>query len=406
MTRFGTHSLSVPDKAALAAHLVNIQAGGALFYQTERDFARSIKQALPDCHVVMRSYPDKDNIRNFPNVDDWIDRNQSLGDGGLIVQTTNEIAWSPDNIDWHVRLLTRIKERQLGLRVGMFALATGNPVDVNSWYLGEKLFRLAATMRDQAFMLLHEYFGGVVTSGIVGGSPQDTRYHPDYVPMANWPKDTSNLTLFHVGRHRFLLNYLKSKSIPAPRILITEFGADYLGDVGTWLASLTSDSARANYPDTVDGWRELTTQWGKWYPGMSAPDVYMEMWKYADQHLISPEVEAILPYCDGYDPNWTKYRNDPEMNRPLELYAGHAPVVIPSQPTQPTEPPPPIETLPSKEVVDFRRLLQLDHEAKLLQVQIRAREVANEADEKELDIIVREIETLLDTWHKIYDKAS
>ncbi len=367
MSRFGHHFLSVPDKAATAAHLVNIQAAGALFYQTEQDFARQIKQALPNCHVIIRSYPDKDNVHNFPNVDDWINRNQSLGDGGLIVQTTNEIAWSQENIDWHVRLLTRIKERHLGLRVGMFALATGNPIDVDAWYMGEKLFRLVATMRDQAFMLMHSYFGGVVTSGIIGSDPQDTRYHPDYVPMANWPTDTSKLTLFHVGRERFLLNYLKSKGIPAPRIILTEFGADYLGDIGKWLASLTSDSARAGYPDTVDGWRELETQWGKWYPGMSAPDVYMKMWAYADQHMIAPEVEAILPYGYGYDPNWTKYRTDPEMMKPLETYAqAHtiAPVPVPTPP--PTNPPPP--PVPAPVTPDYVLSLTAAEQARLLQL--------------------------------------
>ena len=107
--RIGYNYLAVPDTAAEIAHAQRAQLGGGLFFQNQIDFARQFKQALPNANVVIRNWPD----RSLPQgVDDWLAKNRALSEGGLIVQTVNEIGFGQDVIDFHTALLERIKRDQ------------------------------------------------------------------------------------------------------------------------------------------------------------------------------------------------------------------------------------------------------------------------------------------------------
>jgi len=326
MNRFGDNFLAVPDKAAELAYAKRVQLGGALFFQPNVDFARQLKSELPNCHVVIRNWPD----RSVPkSVDDWLFHNRAYGEGGLIVQTVNEVGFGQENIDFHVALLERIKRDNLDMRVGILGLSVGTPHPDNDWPRAERLLRLTDELRDKVHIILHEYAGGIITSGFTGGNP--TRIQPE-----TWPDDTSNITLWHVGRYRFLKRFCASKGIPLPRLIIGEFGFDFTGDLETWLKTL--QSTQGQY-DTVDGWRDLTGQWRVWWPTWDGATAYMKQAEYADKHIYTDrEIEAILFYCRWNDGSWGTYQTNPEMDKQREDYARSS-VEIPT----PT-PAPPVDT--------------------------------------------------------------
>lgn len=358
MTRFGYNYLRVPDVAAEMQHADKANLGGGLFFQNDITFARDFKAARPSRHVVLRNYPDK----MLPHsVDDWLKANQPLAEGGLIVQTVNEIGFGQDVIDFHVALLERIKRDRIKMNVGILGLSVGTP-GPDEWYRAEKLIRLAADLRDQVHFILHEYWGAVVTSGFIGGNPDQ------FIIPPMWPLDTSKITMWHVGRYRFLKQECQRKGLPLPRLIIGEFGADFVGDIGDWLKTLPSDGGKY---DSVDGWRDLTTQWRRWWPLWDGATAYMKQASYADKYIYTDEeVELIAFYARWNDGGWKTFQLNPEMDQQMEDYgqaelnqppapppviivsppeeppAEENPVPIPETPPteQPTEPAEPVET--------------------------------------------------------------
>lgn len=326
--RLGPNYLGVPDVAEEMRHARAAQFGGGLFFQNQIDFARDFKTALPAANVVMRNWPD----RTLPkSVDDWLQKNRHLAEGGLIVQTVNELGFTPENIDFHTQLLERIKRDKIDMRVGILAMSVGNP-GPDDWPRAEKLLRLAAAMRDKVHLILHEYYGGVITSGFRGGNP--TMIQPE-----TWPTDTSNITLWHVGRYRFLKKTCKLLGIPLPRIIIGEFGADFTGDIGPWLATLKS--TKGQY-DIVDGWRDLVDQWRMWWPQWDGATAYMKQLAYADQYIyLDEEVESILFFTRWNDGSWATYQTNPEMDKQMEVYRSQARLeTLPETPPVVTPPAP------------------------------------------------------------------
>lgn len=159
MTRFGYNYLKVPDVKTEMEHANKANLGGGLFFQNDIEFARDFKAARPGRQVVLRNYPDK----TLPaSVDDWLKVNLPLAEGGLIVQTVNEIGFGPDVIAFHEALLERIKRDRIRMNIGVLGLSVGLP-GADEWYRAERLIRLAADLRDQVHFILHEYWGGVIT---------------------------------------------------------------------------------------------------------------------------------------------------------------------------------------------------------------------------------------------------
>lgn len=323
--RLGPNYLGVPDVAEEMRHARAAQFGGGLFFQNQIDFARDFKTALPGANVVIRNWPD----RTLPkSVDDWLAKNRHLSEGGLIVQTVNELGFTAENIDFHTQLLEKLKRDKINMLVGILAMSVGNP-GPDDWPRAEKLLRLAADMRDKVHLILHEYYGGVITSGFHGGNP--TMIQPE-----TWPTDTSNITLWHVGRYRFLKKTCKLLGIPLPRIIIGEFGADFTGDIGKWLTTLKS--TKGQY-DIVDGWRDLVDQWRMWWPEWDGATAYMKQFAYADQYIyLDEEVESILFFTRWNDGSWGTYQTNPEMDKQMEAYRSQA--RLDTLPETPPEMPP------------------------------------------------------------------
>lgn len=328
MTRLGYDYLNVPDVTEEMRHARAARLGGGIFFQMHLEFARAFKADNPARNVVIRNYPDK----TVPSsVDDWLTKNRAFSEGGLIVQTVNEIGFTSANLAFHEALLERIKRDRIDIRVGILAQSVGTP-GADEWGRAEKILRLADDMRDKVHLILHEYYGGVITSGFHGGNP--TLIQPE-----TWPVDTSNITLWHVGRYRFLKKYCVSKSIPLPRIIIGEFGADFTGDIGLWLASLRS--TKGQY-DIVDGWRDLVNQWRAWWPQWDGATAYMKQVAYADKHIyIDPEIETIMLYCRWTDGDWGTYQTNPELDKQIEDY--HSEPLPPPPPPDPDPLPPPLD---------------------------------------------------------------
>ena len=344
--KLGYHFLSVPDKDAVIKHLDKLGGGGGhLFYQHELEFARAVSLRYPNARIVLRDYPDtfEDINRNYISVDAWIDKHEPMVAGSnLIMQTMNEPGFTPPVHSWHERLLTRLNERGSAMRTGLYALSAGTPAPEN-WFMGEKVLRLAESRRGKVWINLHEYCAGVITSGFHGGYPDNAGVAPgksggvNLIPFMSWPMDTSKITLFHVGRYRFMKQFCKSKGIACPPINITEFGLDFLGDVAPWLAMLQSD----DYPRPASGgWRTMFSQWRKWYGITDAAAILMTMGGYAAEKIyIDPEIESIDWYAFGTDGGWLNYRTDPELNDDMELYAARY-LPPPGTPDPKPEPPP------------------------------------------------------------------
>lgn len=324
-TRLGYNYLNVPDVTEEMRHARAARLGGGVFFQTHQDFARSFKADNPARNVVIRNWPDG----AVPNsVDDWLAKYRPLAEGGLIAQTVNEVGFTPANLAFHEALLERIKRDKIKMNIGILAQSVGTP-GADEWGRADKILRLADELRDQVHLILHEYYGGVITSGFHGGNP--TLIKPE-----TWPNDTSNITLWHVGRYRFLKKNCVAKGIPLPRIIIGEFGADFTGDIGLWLASLRS--TKGQY-DIVDGWRDLVDQWRIWWQDWDGATAYMKQVEYADQHIyIDPEIETIMLYCRWNDGSWGTYQTNPELDKHVENYRS---VVIPPPPPPPPPPPTP-----------------------------------------------------------------
>lgn len=333
--RRGYNYLNVPDVKTEMEHADKANLGGGLFFQNHIEFARNFKVARPERNVVLRNFPDRELPKS---VDDWLRLNQPLAEGGLIVQTVNEIGFGQGCIAFHEALLERIKRDRIRMNVGILGLSVGVP-GADEWYKAERLLKLAADLRDQVTLILHEYYGAVVTSGFIGGNPGQ------FIQPENWPMDTADITMWHVGRYRFLKKFCRSKGIPLPPIIIGEFGADYVGDIGDWLKTLPSDGGQY---DSVDGWRDLVTQWRRWWNKWDGATAYMKQLDYAEDYVYTDEeVELILLYARWHDGNWKTYQTNPELDKQMEA---NGQLEAPPQPPVDEPPviidPPPVEETP------------------------------------------------------------
>lgn len=342
MTRFGYNVLG--DAPGIRSHLTKINPGAMLYFQHEIGEALWCKARFPNCNVVVRFWPDSDTHKLYPQPEHWVYAHRDLIGTGIIVQTTNEPGFSDEVISWHERLLTYLINSKTDLRVGILGLSVGTPRP-EELSRANNLFRLAAMARDRVYLVLHEYYGGVVTSGFIGGHPDNAGVAPgqpggtNLIPFAAWPSNPQSLTMWHVGRYKFLQRHLRSVGIPMPPVLIGEFGADYLGDIDGFLRGLHSTAGQY---DIVDGWRDLQNDWRNWY-GIDPGDVYMRMAAYADYKIYDEDVVGILFFAWGNDGNWKQYQTNPDITPWVEAYAAKtqpAPVPTPEPEPEPTPEPP------------------------------------------------------------------
>lgn len=410
---FNIHAQYVTNHDKLIAHLVAIQPA-AVLVMDGLALAQKIKAMIPDATVISRIYPDED-IQNRKSPEDWIKERAPHADGGIVQYTSNEAGFSPNLINWHIRLMKLAAKQRVPLLIGNMSVGTPAPEE---WANGRELLEILDEHRDLFILGMHEYACGVITSGFIGGYPDNAGVAPvpdnkgkgrNLIPSANWPgrSEAASMTMFHCGRFKFLVNYCKSIGLKPPRIILTEHGFDDVSDIKPWTNTLQMTPPYTS----IRGWKSVQNQWRKWYEplGWTPQRAMFEQLTYADRTIYqgSP-VEAQLLYCWAGNPKtqWDQFdlSGADELQDLLEAYAKQTPVEQPPPVTVPPPPAPqpvPVPTpaplppvgLPSQMELDFTRLIQLNEEAAHLQTVI-------ETAEKQLDAITGQMDAIIDKYRK------
>lgn len=303
MTIFGDNVLKVDDKAAYKAHLQKWQPPAVLFYEIELDYAREIKQAFPNMEVILRFWPDGDVYKRL-TPEQWLNQHEAQAAGGLTLYTTNEAGLGQDVIDWHLDLMKRAAFR--GVKLCLLNPATG------TWDLPDlprlrPLLVLASTHRDLFVIGLHTYAGGIITSGIRGGNPDNAGVQIgqpgglNLVNRENWSQVKPTDTFFHIGRHKILTNFCKGLDLN-PRFGLTEIGFDFTSDIGAWLNAIGQRTGQTS----VNGWRSLISYWREIFPDWSPEMAYVKQFEWAEKTLLDG-VDFGLFFAHGDDGNWGNY---------------------------------------------------------------------------------------------------
>jgi len=330
---YNVHAQRLLDKNYFMDHIERLQPV-ALFIMDALGLAREIKSALPDTMVIHRNWgvtQGDDAVFSKVSPQQWLDLRAGEAAGGITLHTSCEPGWGQDVIDWHVKLMQLAAPRGIPLVIGNWAVGTPQP---DQWAMAQPMLELLDQHRDLFVLGLHEYAAGVITSGLVGGAPDDSR-HTNYVPVENWPHDASTLTQFHCGRFHFLTHYCQSIGLKPPRIVLSEHGFDDVSDIKPWLNSL---KVRGPYLN-IRGWKSLQDQWSDWYGGhgWSAQRAMFEQLAWADRTLYqhSP-VEAQCIFCWGHTAaEWEQFdvAEATEFHSLLEAYAQQQPAVSPQPAT-------------------------------------------------------------------------
>lgn len=340
------HGQNVPDEGYLLDVLRKLNPV-AVLVMDNLDLAKRILAALPDCMVIYRHWgadsDDNDALQYSPEA--WVKERAAKADGlPLWMYTTNEPVFDAHTIQWHERVIELAAKQCLQVVASNWGV--GKPVDVdNAWNMADRLLRLLDAHRDTAVMGLHEYACGVITSGFIGGTPQER----GLIMPDTWPEDTTQIgALWHCGRFRFLERYCKAKGIRPPRIILTEHGFDDVSDIKPWTETLKKTPVAGNPGGNIRGWKTLATQWGEWFPDRTPEQAYFEQLKYANEKLYKgSSVEAQLIFSWGHSsPIW--YQFDVAEARELHnLLIGYASVVDAPPPAPPADPPPPVVDAPA-----------------------------------------------------------
>lgn len=306
------------------------------------EFAKQIQDTAPNCIVIHRDYmgaSGDDNLCQKITPADWLAQQRTKGDLRLYRYTCNESGWNKQVIDWHVTLLKENAKSANPLRLCILNLGVGQPRP-EEWQQGKELLQLASQYKAWCLIGLHEYAGGIITSGFIGGAPDDNR-HTNFIPVENWPTPLQAMTttMWHMGRFKFLNIYCKSVDIALPRIAITEWGFDHTSDIDAWLKTL---QLTAPYT-SIRGWKSLKEQWAKWFAsrGWSHERAYIEQLQYAFRSIYeNTNVVGMAVFCAYLTNNdWEQF----DISKAEEFQkwrTAYATVAIPP-PIEPPPPPPP-----------------------------------------------------------------
>lgn len=328
------------------------------------EFAQQVQDAAPNCVTVHRDYMgvggDDDLCQKLTPVD-WLTLQRNKGDFRLYRYTCNESGWNDTVIQWHITLLKLNAANPIPLKLCILNLGVGQPRP-EEWANGKELLQLASQYKEWCLVALHEYASGIITSGFIGGAPDDSR-HVNYIPVENWPTpaQAKDMTMWHMGRFKFLNLYCKAQNIPLPRIAITEWGFDHLGDIEEWLKTLQMTAPYTS----IRGWKSLKEQWAKWFAsrGWSHERAYIEQLHYAFRAIYeNTNVVGMAVFC-AYLANdqWQEFdiSKAEEFQKWRTAYATAlpTPAPIPAPVPVPEPPEPPAEkmiTLPASIINKLR----------------------------------------------------
>lgn len=332
---------------------------GWIVVKNNLDLALALATQYPSMQVVYRQWPDDDRpTRQSPAsyITEMVGK--VGGRSNVWLYANNESGFSPAVLSWLHDVIDLAGSHNLKVVVGNFSVGTPEP---NDWSRPDALdfLRACSDNRDHVVIGLHEYAVGVITSGFVGGAPDDPR-HTNYIPVASWPEAIDSFplpTLWHCGRFNFLVQTCEAKGIPVPRLLITEHGFDDVSDLKAWAQTLPRDG-------DIKGWTTLGKAWHQWYPQWSHEQAYAEQLLYADRAIYQgTAVEGQCIFCWGDSGGWSTL--DIQNAGELQDRLVQAVVQTPADPPPVVNPPPPVTP-----VVDYRTpLAELDKLITLLTAQ-------------------------------------
>lgn len=343
---YNIHAQRVTERDKLMKHLAAIQPTAVLIMDGVQ-LAREIKAMLPGTTVISRIYPD-DDIQNRTTPKQWLDQRGPQAEGGIVQYTSNEAGFSPNLISWHIELLQLAAKTRTPLIIGNMSVGTPAPED---WAAGKRLLELLDQHRDLFILGLHEYACGVITSGFLGGYPDNAGVPPNQglkgrnlIPSANWPSpaEAATMTMFHCGRFKFVVQYCASVGLRPPRIILTEHGFDDVSDIKGWSSRLQMTPPHTS----IRGWKSVQNQWKAWYgaQGWTPERALFEQIAYADQTIYkNSPVEAQLIFCWGHTSDmWDQFDVEKanDFQTLLEGYAKLQSTPPPSYPKlpEPTDP--------------------------------------------------------------------
>lgn len=356
--------LTIPDTAVFERHISALKPRWLLF-KDNLSYAAQIGANNPTVAILHRDYANyqgDDDLSLKISPRQWLYSQRALGSLNVWRYCCNENAFNEHTLAWlnDVVELNAQQNQPLKLVIGNFATGSYPP---DGWKQPQavKLLHYLDYNRQWLVLGCHEYFGATPTSGYYGGFPSNANIASNptdapgsvglnLIPRDKWPADTSKITLWHCGRFRFILKTCDDLGIPYPRIVVTEHGADDLGDIDAWLKTLQKTAPYTS----IRGWRSLKNQWRDWY-GDDIELTYYNMLTYLDAAVYTGSpVEAQLIFGWGDSGGWEQFRvdNAPEFQRRLEMYAGVKPPVVV---------PPPIEQPPANKL-DKAALLALVEE--------------------------------------------
>ena len=329
MSGFGQNYQKVDDWDALERFYKAAKVKGSLFYADKVSFAHlnRLYDDNPETLIVLRNWPDADQHLTM-TPDQWLNKYgwQSYG-GKFIVGASNESNWDGKLLRWTLELCQKVVALNGAVRVCGINLNSGHN-GTEQWAEAHEILKLACMYPRLIYIGLHEYAGGVITSGFVGGNPDGTVTNDrgqfikheglkDLTVEANWPDRATAVgtTMWHCGRFKFLQKYCEDSFQSWPSVILTEHGFDSLSDIGPWLNALPRDT------QSVNGFKTLRQYWQRIFPGMSIEDAYWKQLVYADQNIYKDSCVLVqIIFSRGFNPDWVNYEVGPWMDDRILAY--------------------------------------------------------------------------------------
>ncbi|MBL8165686.1 MAG: hypothetical protein JNJ61_27125 [Anaerolineae bacterium] len=328
---YNVHGQNIPNTALLDQHIRALNPKAMLFMDALGE-AQRYKTMFPDMIVIYREHGEHGDetvhLRETP--EQWLNRRAPMATGGIYQYTTNEPGFDERCINWHIELMELAARRNVPLVIGNWAVGNPGPDD---WPKARRMLELLDQHRELFVLGLHEYAGGVITSGLHGGYPDRAGVAPgdtskpglNLIPRENWPDSVRDVILWHCGRFNFMVGFCRKAGIRPPRVIITEHGMDDLSDIKPWLQTLKTDQRYHN----ARGWKSIAPQWAEWWaewwPGWSPESAYFEQLRWANRVIYQNSVvEAQLIFSWGHSsPMWEQFdvAQATELQRLLEVYA-------------------------------------------------------------------------------------
>ncbi len=308
---------------------------------------RDVKAVVPSCNVIHRAYPDEEIYKQL-SPQDWVNQKiKEIGHADVWCYTVNEMGNGLILLKWLADVIEISAKVNLKVVIGNFSVGTPEASD---WKSPEfiRLLKLLDKHRSTAVLGLHEYACAVITSGFLGGYPDNAGVAPipanagkgrSLIHPATWPSlmDARTMTKFHCGRFYFMLDVCESEGIKPPRVVLTEHGFDDVSDIKPWSMTLPKTSPWS----TIRGWKSCMEVWNRWFKslGWAYERAYFEQLIWADKNIYQGTVvEGQLIFCWGQSSDKWETFNMSQALELQELLASYAAL----QNTQPPAEPPPV----------------------------------------------------------------